>query len=334
MKNKILYISTVLIACLTFGSYCFAAKATTTWPAKALVGYEQNLNYNSSAQKTPLFADAISHNYNVIVYAFGTVGTIGSQPFGTNTQGDTVGLFNNSWNDNGYAPYKDQDALKTAINEAHSKGAKVLLSFGSSNANLWMPNTTANDAKKIADNMIVLLVANHFDGVDLDLELSAYKNTAWLETLITELKTKAAKIPKSFPYGFFVTAAPQMQNDGTLNWNTPGNNNIMDLINGNYFTAIFIQNYNNSAGLTADKVFDNVLDKITDPTTNKTKILICMPATSSAASTGYILPGEVNSELLRIADDHFGGLAVWDLSYDNVINFVFSKNAYNGIGIN
>jgi hypothetical protein len=29
--------------------------------------------------------------------------------------------------------------------------------------------------------------------------------------------------------------------------------------------------------------------------------------------------------LSKITDNHFGGLAVWDLSYDNAINFYFSK---------
>ena len=111
---------------LFLGNIAFA----DPFPSNQLIGYQENLNYKGEDyKKTAMFNEVMEHGYDVLFIAFGQVD-------GNNQ----VKLFDNGWNNQGYAPYQNQEAFLLAIDEYHKQGGLAFVAFGSDNKELWQPN--------------------------------------------------------------------------------------------------------------------------------------------------------------------------------------------------
>lgn len=200
-----------------------------------LVGY-----LDLSASNDTTIEDGVDHGYNIIVVGWGQV------------VGDTASVYP--------ATLANAPNLAKDISYAHSKGAKVLLSFGGANNTFnpplsQSPSEDAKYAQDIATQIVNLAKQYGFDGFDFDLEnVDAGQNNydiGFVEDLINDIKSSDPKLlitgaPQISAYiaqgTGFIGLAPVHGNNRTdiVSWN--------DLVNANLFDYIFIQAYNQYGG--------------------------------------------------------------------------------------
>jgi spore germination protein YaaH len=100
------------------------------------------------------------------------------------------GSINESANDNGWIGYQSQ-ALVNMINQAHSNGDRVVLTitcFGNSNISQLISNPST--AVTLAQNVIPLITAKSFDGLNVDFEGEGQSIRAGLTRTITTIATE------------------------------------------------------------------------------------------------------------------------------------------------
>lgn len=285
--------------------------------------------------------EAIAHNYSVIVIAFGT---IDGDQVGMNLNcGSTLpgGCFLPSvqwWPE----PPEWIPNFTNSIAFAHSKGVKVLLSFGGAN-NTFKPGTT--NSATLAQSIVNYLASLNLDGIDFDLEhISATdfpgnstERQQYLSALIKQIKLLNNKL--------IITSAPQINpvqsSSGTaIQFVNTGEETVYnDAISKNLFDYVFAQAYN-TPGFTVDskctvqwqsagdETYPIFISKIAPclekllPENAKTKIMIGQPANSSdSAGRGALEHGtytEIANEYKSIKGlPSFGGAMTWSINEDS-----------------
>ncbi|KTD06535.1 chitinase [Legionella gratiana] len=285
--------------------------------------------------------EAIANNYNVIVIAFGT---IDGDKVGMNLNcGPTIpdGCFLPSvqwWPE----PPEWITNFTNSVSFAHSKGAKVLLSFGGAN-NTFKPGIT--NSASLAQSIVHYLESLNLDGIDFDLEHistadfpgNATDRQQYLSALIKQIKLLNNKL--------IITSAPQINpvqgSSGTeIQFVNTGSETVYnDAISNNLFDYIFAQAYN-TPGFTVDnqcvvqwqnvgdETYPAFISKIAPclekllPKGSKTKIMVGEPANSSeSAGRGALEHGTYND----IANEYknikglpsFGGAMTWSINEDS-----------------
>ena len=315
--------------------YAERLSAQTAVPLKYnMVGYLESWGRIS-------IEEAIANNYNVIVIAFGTID--GFQVGMNLNCGPSMpgGCFLPSvqwWPE----PPEWIPNFKNSIAFAHSKGVKVLLSFGGAN-NTFKPGTT--NSAILAQNIVNYLQNLNLDGIDFDLENISTTEFPGQSTERQKYLSELIKQIKLFDNHLIITSAPQINpvlsaSGITIQFVNTGDETVYnEAINNKLFDYIFAQAYN-TAGFTVDnncvvqwqnaddETYPRFISKIVPclekllPKGSKTKIMVGEPANSSdRAGHGALEHGsysEIANEYKNIKGlPSFAGAMTWSINEDS-----------------
>jgi chitinase len=245
----------------------------TGLPKHAVTGYWQNFNNGATVQKL----SAVSSQYDIIAVAFADAT---STPGAVSFTLDSAGL-------GGYTV----DQFKADIAAKHAAGKKVIISIGGQNGTISVSDSTS--ATNFANSVYSLMQTYGFDGVDIDLENGI--NSTYMTQALRSLSSKAGS-------SLVITMAPQtidMQSTSNAYFQTALN--IKDIL-----TVVNMQYYNSGTMLGCDgKVYgQGTVDFLTalaciqlQGGLSPSQVGLGLPASTSAAGSGYVSPTIVNNAL-------------------------------------
>ncbi|MFD4559181.1 chitinase [Streptomyces sp. NPDC058469] len=242
-------------------------------PKHAVTGYWQNFNNGATVQKL----SAVSSQYDIIAVAFADAT---STPGAVSFTLDSAGL-------GGYTV----DQFKADIAAKHAAGKKVVISIGGQNGTISVSDSTS--ATNFANSVYSLMQTYGFDGVDIDLENGI--NATYMSQALRSLSSKAGS-------SLVITMAPQtidMQSTSNAYFQTALN--VKDIL-----TVVNMQYYNSGTMLGCDgKVYgQGTVDFLTalaciqlQGGLSPSQVGLGLPASTSAAGSGYVSPTIVNNAL-------------------------------------
>ncbi|MFF1734242.1 chitinase [Streptomyces sp. NPDC058247] len=249
------------------------AEATAAPPAHAVTGYWQNFNNGATVQKL----SDVPADYDIIAVAFAdATATPGAVDFTL----DSAGL-------GGYT----EDAFKADIKAKQAAGKSVVISIGGQNGTVSIND--ANSATNFANSVYSLMREYGFNGVDIDLENGL--NSTYMSQALKSLSAKAGS-------DFVLTMAPQ-----TIDMqSTSGEYFKTALAVKDILTVVNMQYYNSGSMLGCDgKVYSQgSVDFLTalaciqlEGGLDPSQVGLGVPASTSAAGSGYVSPSVVNAAL-------------------------------------
>ncbi|KAH8100033.1 glycoside hydrolase [Cristinia sonorae] len=204
--------------------------------------------------------------------------------------------------------------LASDIQTCQAKGKIVTLSLGGATGAAGF--TSDSQAQAFADTIWNTFLGGSsstrpfgnavLDGIDLDIEGGSNAHfVAFLNQLRSHMNSASKK--------YFITAAPQCPFPDAI---------LGSVINSVAFDAVYVQFYNNFCGLQNFNnpnawnfaTWDNWA-KTTSPNRN-VKVYIGVPASSTAAGSGFVPIGTLTSiiQQTRSQFSSFGGVMMWDAS--------------------
>ena len=248
-----------------------------TLPKHVLTGYWQNF-YNGAAA---LKLAAVPTSYDLVAVAFADA---------TSTPG-AVSFTLDSGLSAQVGGYTDAQ-FKADIATLHSRGKKVIISVGGQNGTISVSDS--GSATNFANSVYSLMQTYGFDGVDIDLENGI--NATYMGQALHSLRTRAGA-------NLIVTLAPQ-----TIDMQSTGSSyfalalNIKDIL-----TIVNTQYYNSGSMLGCDQNQaysqgnENFLTALAciqlQGGLRPDQVGLGLPASTSAAGSGYVAPSVVNSAL-------------------------------------
>ncbi|MFE7856282.1 chitinase [Streptomyces sp. NPDC057403] len=244
-----------------------------TLPKHAVTGYWQNFNNGATVQKI----SDVSSQYDIIAVAFADATTT---PGAVTFTLDSAGL-------GGYTV----DQFKADIKAKQAAGKKVIVSVGGQNGTVSVSDSAS--ATNFANSVWSLMQTYGFDGVDIDLENGL--NATYMSQALRALSAKAGS-------SLIITMAPQtidMQSTSGSYFQTALN--IKDIL-----TVVNMQYYNSGSMLGCDgKVYaQGSVDFLTalaciqlEGGLAPSQVGLGLPASTSAAGSGYVSPTVVNNAL-------------------------------------
>ncbi|MGW2748147.1 chitinase [Streptomyces sp. NPDC001450] len=244
-----------------------------TLPKHAVTGYWQNFNNGATVQKL----SDVPSSYDIIAVAFAdATSTPGAVSFSL----DSAGL-------GGYTV----DQFKADIKAKQAAGKKVVISIGGQNGTVSINDSTS--ATNFANSVYSLMQTYGFDGVDIDLENGL--NATYMTQALRSLSSKAGS-------SLIITMAPQ-----TIDMQSTSNSYFQTALNvKDILTVVNMQYYNSGSMLGCDgKVYSQgSVDFLTalaciqlEGGLSPSQVGLGLPASPSAAGSGYVSPTVVNNAL-------------------------------------
>ncbi|MFE1314320.1 chitinase [Streptomyces sp. NPDC058755] len=244
-----------------------------TLPKHAVTGYWQNFNNGATVQKLSDVPSA----YDIIAVAFAdATSTPGAVSFSL----DSAGL-------GGYTV----DQFKADIKAKQAAGKKVIVSIGGQNGTVSINDSAS--ATNFANSVYGLMQTYGFDGVDIDLENGL--NATYMTQALRSLSSKAGS-------SLIITMAPQ-----TIDMQSTSNSYFQTALNvKDILTVVNMQYYNSGSMLGCDgKVYSQgSVDFLTalaciqlEGGLSPSQVGLGLPASTSAAGSGYVSPTVVNNAL-------------------------------------
>ncbi|MFY4723925.1 chitinase [Streptomyces sp. LaBMicrA B280] len=242
-------------------------------PKHAVTGYWQNFNNGAKVQKI----SDVPAAYDIIAVAFADASTT---PGAVTFTLDSADL-------GGYTA----DQFKADIKAKQAAGKKVIVSIGGQNGTISVSDSAS--ATNFANSVYSLMQTYGFDGVDIDLENGL--NATYMTQALRALSAKAGP-------SLIITMAPQtidMQSTSASYFQTALN--VKDIL-----TVVNTQYYNSGSMLGCDgKVYSQgTVDFLTalaciqlQGGLSPSQIGLGLPASTSAAGSGYVSPSVVNNAL-------------------------------------
>ncbi|MFC1412843.1 chitinase [Streptacidiphilus sp. N1-12] len=302
------------------------APPTTTPPTtgKHLVtGYWQDFDNGATDQKI----SDVNSAYDIIAVSFAT-----ADP--SSTGGITFSLDPTLQSKLG--GYTDAQ-FKADIAAKHAAGKKVVISVGGQNGTISVASSAA--ATNFANSAYALMQTYGFDGVDIDLENGL--NPTYMAQALHSLASKAGS-------GFVLTMAPQ-----TIDMLSAGSDYLATaLAVKDVLTIVNTQYYNSGSmnGCDGGVYSQGTVDFITSMVCTAiqaglkpAQVGIGVPASSSAAGSGYVAPSVVENALNCIAKGtncgtykpttlwpSIGGVMTWSTAWDakNGNQFALNEGAF------
>ncbi|MBT0773132.1 hypothetical protein KIH74_29580 [Kineosporia sp. J2-2] len=252
------------------------ATAAPVLPTHLLTGYWQNF---SNGAKTLRLSD-VPTSYGIVAVAFADA---------VPSRSGAIDFTLDSGLSSALGGYTDAQ-FKADVATLKARGQKVIISVGGQNGAISLPDSAS--ATAFADTTYALMQEYGFDGVDIDLE-----NAPNLANMTTALKSLAGKAGS----GFVLTMAPE-----TI-YVQPGGSylqlidQVKDLI-----TVVNTQYYNSGSMIGRDgKVYSSgtvdfqtaLADILLDGHLRADQVGLGLPASTSAAGSGYVAPSVVNNAL-------------------------------------
>jgi chitinase len=242
-------------------------------PRHAVTGYWQNFNNGATVQRI----SGVSSQYDIIAVAFADAATT---PGAVTFNLDSAGL-------GGYTV----DQFKADIKAKQAAGKKVIVSVGGQNGTVSVSDSTS--ATNFADSVYSLMRTYGFDGVDIDLENGL--NATYMSQALRSLSQKAGS-------SLVITMAPQ-----TIDMQSTSNSYFQTALNiKDILTVVNMQYYNSGSMLGCDgKVYSQgSVDFLTalaciqlQGGLSPSQVGLGLPASTSAAGSGYVSPTVVNNAL-------------------------------------
>jgi chitinase len=242
-------------------------------PRHAVTGYWQNFNNGATVQRI----SGVSSQYDIIAVAFADATTT---PGAVTFNLDSAGL-------GGYTV----DQFKADIKAKQAAGKKVIVSVGGQNGTVSVSDSTS--ATNFADSVYSLMRTYGFDGVDIDLENGL--NATYMSQALRSLSQKAGS-------SLVITMAPQ-----TIDMQSTSNSYFQTALNiKDILTVVNMQYYNSGSMLGCDgKVYSQgSVDFLTalaciqlQGGLSPSQVGLGLPASTSAAGSGYVSPTVVNNAL-------------------------------------
>ncbi|HTK12008.1 MAG TPA: chitinase, partial [Ktedonobacteraceae bacterium] len=284
-------------------------------PAHILTGYWQDFTNGSTSMRL----SAVNANYDLIAVAFASADptTPGAVTFSIDS--GLAGALG------GYTTAQFTSDIKTL----HAAGKKVIISVGGQNGTVSVNDATS--ATNFANSVASLMTTYGFDGVDIDFENGL--NPTYMGNALQQLSAKEGS-------GLIITLAPQ-----TVDMQSTSSTYFQLALNiKNILTVVNMQYYNSGTMLGCDgKVYaQGSVDFLTAQACiqlqgglRADQVGLGLPATTSAAGSGYVAPSVVNAALDCLAQGTncgsfkpaktyptIRGAMTWSISWD-------AANSYN-----
>jgi chitinase len=286
-------------------------------PAHLLMGYWQDFTNGA----TPLTLADVPSSYNLIAVAFGTATTTpGQVAFSLDpTLASDLG---------GYT----QQQFISDIATLHERGQKVILSVGGQNGTISVDD--AASASTFASSVYSLIQQYGFDGVDIDLENGV--DPAYMAQALEQLESDVGS-------SLIITLAPQ-----TVDTQSSGDDyfalaldikSILTMINTQYYNSGTMNGCDGNVYAEGTENFMTALACTElEGGLSASQVGLGLPASPSAAGSGYVSPSLVNDALdclaARASCGSFvpsaaypaiRGVMTWSINWD-------ASNGYNFAG--
>jgi chitinase len=286
-------------------------------PAHILMGYWQDFT-NGAA---PLTLAAVPTSYNLVAVAFGTATTTpGQVTFSLDpTLASDLG---------GYT----QAQFIADIATLHSRGQKVILSVGGANGAISVSDATS--AANFASSVDSIIKQYGFDGVDIDLENGV--NPTYMASALEQLASDVGS-------SLIITLAPQ-----TVDTQSTGSDylalaldikSILTMINTQYYNSGTMNGCDGNVYAEGTENFMTALACTElEGGLSASQVGLGLPASSSAAGSGYVSPSLVDSALDCLAArancgsfvpptayPAIRGVMTWSINWDASNGYAFAN---------
>ncbi len=281
-------------------------------PAHLLMGYWQDFSNGA----TPLTLADVPASYNLVAVAFGTAtATPGQVAFTLDpTLASDLG---------GYT----QQQFISDIQTLHSRGQKVILSVGGANGTISVDDSAS--ASNFASSVYSLIQQYGFDGVDIDLENGV--DPTYMAEALDQLESDVGS-------SLIITLAPQ-----TVDTQSTGDDyfelaldikSILTMINTQYYNS---GSMNGCDGNVYSEGTENFMTALActelEGGLSPSQVGLGLPASPSAAGSGYVSPSVVNDALGCLAAQANCGSFVPPAAYPairGVMTWSINWDASNG----
>jgi chitinase len=266
-------------------------------PAHILMGYWQDFTNGA----TPLTLADVPTSYNLIAVAFGNA---------TSTPGQ-VSFSLDSTLASDLGGYTQQQFISD-IQTMHSRGQKVILSVGGANGTISVDD--AASATNFASSVYSIIRQYGFDGVDIDLENGV--DPTYMASALEQLESDVGS-------SLIITLAPQ-----TVDTQTTGDDYfqlaldiqpILTMINTQYYNSGTMNGCDGNVYAEGTENFMTALACTElQGGLSASQVGLGLPASPSAAGSGYVSPSVVNDALDCLAARANCGSFVPSASYPGI----------------
>ncbi|QMU67666.1 chitinase [Streptacidiphilus sp. P02-A3a] len=284
-----------------------------------VTGYWQDFDNGATDQTIA----AVNPQYNIIAVAFATADSANDGGITFSLDPTLVSKLG------GYTTAQ----FEADIAAKHAAGDKVVLSIGGQDGTISVGSSTA--ATNFANSAYALMQQYGFDGVDIDLENGI--NPTYMSQALESLAAKAGS-------GFTLTMAPQ-----TIDMLSAGSDYLATALDvKNILTIVNTQYYNSGSmnGCDGGVYSEGSVDFITSLACtaiqaglSPNQVGIGVPASASAAGSGYVAPSVVENALNCLAKGTncgtfkpttlwptIGGVMTWSTAWDASNGNQFATN--------
>jgi chitinase len=305
------------VSATTSGSSSGGGGGSSGLPAHVLMGYWQDFTNGA----TPLTLADVPSSYNLVAVAFGTATTTpGQVAFSLDpTLASDLG---------GYT----QQQFTSDIAALHSRGQKVILSVGGQDGAISVADATS--AANFASSVYSVIKQYGFDGVDIDLENGV--NPTYMASALEQLSSDVGS-------SLIITLAPQ-----TVDTQSTGDDyfqlaldikSILTMINTQYYNSGTMNGCDGNVYAEGTENFMTALACTElEGGLSPSQVGLGLPASPSAAGSGYVAPSVVNDALDCLAArancgsfvpsaayPGIRGVMTWSINWD-------ASNGYNFAG--
>jgi chitinase len=281
-------------------------------PAHILMGYWQD--FTNGAE--PLTLAAVPTSYNLVAVAFGNSDSTPGQVTFSLDSGLSSAL-------GGYT----QSQFISDIKTLQSRGQKVILSVGGQNGTIEVDDATS--AANFASSVDSIIQQYGFNGVDIDLENGV--NPTYMASALEQLESDVGS-------SLIITLAPQ-----TVDTQSTGDDyfalaldikSILTMINTQYYNSGTMNGCDGNVYAEGTENFMTALACTElQGGLSASQVGLGLPASSSAAGSGYVSPSVVNNALDCLAAKQNCGSFVPSSSYPSirgVMTWSINWDASNG----
>jgi chitinase len=281
-------------------------------PAHVLMGYWQD--FTNGAE--PLTLAAVPTSYNLVAVAFGNSDSTSGQVTFSLDSGLSSAL-------GGYTQQQFTSDIKTL----QSRGQKVILSVGGQNGTIEVDDATS--AANFASSVDSIIQQYGFNGVDIDLENGV--NPTYMASALEQLESDVGS-------SLIITLAPQ-----TVDTQSTGDDyfalaldikSILTMINTQYYNSGTMNGCDGNVYAEGTENFMTALACTElEGGLSPAQVGLGLPASSSAAGSGYVSPSVVNDALDCLAAKQNCGSFVPSSSYPSirgVMTWSINWDASNG----
>jgi chitinase len=266
-------------------------------PPHLLEGYWQD--FTNGAQ--PLTLADVPTTYNLVAVAFGNSDTTPGQVTFSLDSGLSSAL-------GGYT----QQQFINDIATLHSRGQKVILSVGGANGTISVNDATS--AANFASSVYSIIQQYGFDGVDIDLENGV--NPTYMASALEQLHSDVGN-------SLIITLAPQtvdtQSTSGDYFQLALNIKSILTMINTQYYNS---GSMNGCDGNVYSEGTENFITALTcielEGGLSASQVGVGLPASASAAGSGYVSPSVVNDSLDCLASKQNCGSFVPSATYPGI----------------